>query len=300
MVTDGGMETDLIFHHGVDLPHFAVFPLLESAAGRALLEDYYHGYAAIARRAGAGLMLESGATYRASPDWGARLGYGPADLERVNTAAIAMLSRLREHYATTITDVIISGEVGPRGDAYQPGQPTEPDEAAAYHSPQIQALAHSGADLVTAYTITDTGEAIGIVQAARSAGLPVAISFTVETDGQLPGGLPLAQAITQVDASAAPDYFLVNCAHPAHVELGLAGPGRWRERLLGMRYNASVRSHAELNDSTELDAGDPDLLATAHQRLTPLLPHLSIVGGCCGTDARHVATLWGVDQEASS
>jgi homocysteine S-methyltransferase len=299
MVTDGGMETDLIFHHGVDLPHFAAFPLLESAEGRALLEDYYNGYAAIARRAGAGLMLES-ATYRASPGWGARLGYGAADLERVNTAAIAMLSRLRERYATTVTDVIISGEVGPRGDAYQPGQPTEPDEAAAYHSPQIQALAQAGADLVTAYTITDTGEAIGIVQAARSAGLPVAISFTVETDGQLPGGVPLAQAITKVDASAAPDYFLVNCAHPAHVELGLAGPGRWRERLLGMRYNASARSHAELDEATELDAGDPDLLATAHQRLKPLLPHLSIVGGCCGTDARHVATLWGVDQEAGS
>jgi len=297
MVTDGGMETDLIFHHGVDLPHFAAFPLLESAEGRALLEDYYHGYAAIARRAGAGLMLESAATYRASSGWGARLGYGPADLERVNTDAIAMLARLRERYATTITDVIISGEVGPLGDAYQPGQRAEADEAAAYHSPQIRVLAQAGADLVTAYSITGTGEAIGIVQAARSAGLPVAISFTVETDGQLPGGMPLAQAITQVDASAAPDYFLVNCAHPAHVELGLAGPGRWRERLVGMRYNASAKSHAELNEATELDAGDPDLLAAAHQRLTPLLPHLSIVGGCCGTDARHVATLWGVDQE---
>ena len=300
MVTDGGMETDLIFHHGVALPHFAVFPLLESAEGRALLEDYYHGYAAIARRAGAGLMLESGATYRASSGWGARLGYGPADLERVNTAAIAMLSRLRERYATTITDVIISGEVGPRGDAYQPGQPTEPEEAAAYHRPQIRALAEAGADLATAYTITHTGEAIGIVQAARSTGLPVAISFTVETDGQLPGGVPLAQAITEVDASAAPDYFLVNCAHPAHVEPGLAGPGRWRERLLGMRYNASAKSHAELDDATELDAGDPNLLAAVHQRLKPLLPHLSIVGGCCGTDARHVAALWDVDREAGS
>jgi S-methylmethionine-dependent homocysteine/selenocysteine methylase len=294
MVTDGGMETDLIFHHGVDLPYFAAFPLLESAEGRALLEDYYNGYAAVARRAGAGLLLESGATYRASLDWGARLGYDLADLERVNIAAIAMLSRLRERYASTITDVIIGGEVGPRGDAYRPGQPTEPDEAAAYHSPQIQALAEAGADLVTAYTISDTAEAIGIVQAARSARLPVAISFTVETDGQLPRGEPLAQAIATVDAAAAPDYYLVNCAHPAHVELGLTGPGRWCERLLGMRYNASARSHAELCESTELDAGDPDLLAAAHQRLTPLLPHMSIVGGCCGTDARHVATLWGV------
>ena len=293
MVTDGGMETDLIFHHGVDLPYFAAFPLVETERGQALLEAYYDGYAAVARRADAGLMLES-ATYRASPDWGARLGYGQADLERVNTAAIALLSRLRERYATTIADVIISGEVGPRGEAYKPGQPTEPDEAAAYHSPQIQAMAQAGADLITAYTITDTGEAIGIVQAARSAGVPVAVSFTLETDGQLPGSQPLAQAITKVDASAAPDYFLVNCAHPAHVELGLAGPGQWRERLLGMRYNASARSHAELDEATELDADDPDLLATAHQRLKPLLPLMPILGGCCGTDARHVAALWGV------
>ena len=298
MVTDGGMETDLIFHHGVDLPCFAAFPLVEAEAGRSLLEAYYHGYAAIARRAGAGLMLES-PTYRASPDWGERLGYGPADLARVNTAAIAMLARLRDRYASTITDVIISGEIGPRGDGYRPDRLMDPEEAAAYHRPQIQALAQAGADLVTAYTLTGIGEAIGLVQAARSAGLPVAISFTVETDGQLPGGIPLAQAITEVDASAAPDYFLVNCAHPAHVEPELAGPGRWRERLIGMRYNASAKSHAELNEATELDAGDPGLLATAHERLKPLLPRLSILGGCCGTDARHVAALWNVPQAAA-
>jgi S-methylmethionine-dependent homocysteine/selenocysteine methylase len=215
---------------------------------------------------------------------------------RVNAAAIAILARLRERYATTITEVIISGMAGPRGDGYQPGQPVDPDEAAAYHRPQIQAFAQAGADMVTAYTLTGTGEAIGIVQAARAAGLPVAISFTVETDGQLPGGVPLAQAITTVDASAAPDYFLVNCAHPAHIQPGLARPGGWRDRILGMRYNASPKSHVELDEATELDDGDPALLATAHQRLKPLLPRMPILGGCCGTDARHVAALWGVRQ----
>jgi S-methylmethionine-dependent homocysteine/selenocysteine methylase len=117
MVTDGGMETDLIFHHGVDLPHFAAFPLLESAGGRALLEDYYNGYAAIARRAGAGLMLEA-PTWRANPDWGTRLGYSAADLAGVQMAAITLLARLRERYAAAITDVVLSGEVGPQGDGY--------------------------------------------------------------------------------------------------------------------------------------------------------------------------------------
>lgn len=291
MVTDGGMETDLIFHHHVDLPCFAAFPLVETEAGRSLLESYYDGYAAVARAAGAGLLLEA-PTWRANPDWGARLGYGPADLARVNAAAIAMLMGLRERYATTITDVIISGMVGPRGDGYRPDQLMSPDEAAAYHRPQVQAFADAGADMVTALTLADAGEAIGIVRAARGAGRPVAISFTVETDGRLPGGVPLAQAITEVDAAAAPDYFLVNCAHPDHVALGLAEPGPWRERLLGMRYNASPKNHAELDEADGLDDDDPALLTAAHERLTPLLPRMPILGGCCGTDARHVASLW--------
>jgi homocysteine S-methyltransferase len=297
MVTDGGMETDLIFHHGVDLPHFAAFPLLDTAGGRALLEDYYDSYAAIARTARAGLMLES-PTWRASPDWGNRLGYPASALARVNASAISMLSRLRDRYAGPISDIIVSGMAGPQGDGYRPDRLLDPGEAMAYHSPQIQTFAQAGADMVTAYTLTDTGEAIGIVQAAHAAGLPVAISFTVETDGRLPSGAPLAQAITEVDA-AGPDYFLVNCAHPTHAEPALAEPGRWRERIVGVRYNASAKSHAELDQATELDDGDPRLLAAAHHRLTPLLPRLAILGGCCGTDARHVAALWGTDLAAA-
>jgi homocysteine S-methyltransferase len=298
MVTDGGMETDLIFHHGIDLPHFAAFPLLEAELGRGMLKDYYDGYAAIASRAGTGLMLES-PTWRANPDWGDRLGYSTQDLARANTAAIAMLAQLRERYAETITDVVISGMVGPRGDGYLPGRLADPGEAAAYHGPQIEAFAHAGADMVTAYTLTDIGEAKGIVRACRAAGVPVAISFTVETDGRLPGGASLAQAVAEVDDDGGPEYFLVNCAHPTHVESGLAEPGAWRERIAGIRVNASTKSHAELDEATELDEGDMQALATAHERLTPLLPRLAIVGGCCGTDARHVATLWSVDQPAA-
>jgi S-methylmethionine-dependent homocysteine/selenocysteine methylase len=298
LVADGGMETDLIFHHGIDLPHFAAFPLLEAAEGRALLEDYYDSYAAIARSAGAGLMLES-PTWRASRDWGDRLGYSPADLARVNKYAITMLAQLRDRYSGAITDVILSGVVGPQGDGYHPDRLIDASEAAAYHGPQIESFALAGADMVSAYTLTNIGEAIGIVQAARAAGLPVAISFTVETDGRLPSGDSLARAITEADA-AGPAYFLVNCAHPTHVEPGLAEPGSWRDRIMGMRYNASAKSHAELDEATELDDGDPRLLALAHDRLKPLLPRLSIVGGCCGTDARHVAALWGLDQRASA
>ena len=297
MVTDGGMETDLIFHHGVDLPLFAAFPLVDSPSGRSLLTAYYDEYAAIARRAGAGLMLES-ATWRASGDWGDRLGYSPADLARVNRDAISMLAELRERYRDGLADVVISGMVGPRGDGYQPVEEPGPDEAAGYHAAQVEALAAAGADIVSAYTLTSIGEAIGIVRAASSAtsagsaGVPVAISFTVETDGRLPGGESLAEAITRVDAAASPAYFQVNCAHPVHVAAALAEPGSWRERIYGVRYNASTRSHAELDEAADLDEGDIGLLADRHRQLAAGLPALAIVGGCCGTDARHVEALW--------
>ncbi len=291
MVTDGGLETDLIFHHGVDLPHFAAFPLVETPRGRSLLTAYYDDYAAIARRAGAGLMLES-ATWRANPDWGHRLGYGPQDLIRVNQEAIAMLADLRDHYRDTIADVVISGMVGPRGDGYAPGERTSPDEAAEYHAPQVAALAQAGADIVAAYTLTDTGEAIGIARAAKAAGVPAAISFTTETDGRLPGGQSLAEAITEVDDAARPAYFQVNCAHPRHVAPALAEAGAWRERIAGIRYNASTRSHAELDEAADLDEGDIALLSASHRELAPALPALTILGGCCGTDARHVDALW--------
>jgi S-methylmethionine-dependent homocysteine/selenocysteine methylase len=291
MVTDGGMETDLIFHHGVDLPLFAAFPLVDTPAGRSLLTAYYDEYAAIARRAGAGLMLES-ATWRANPDWGDRIGYSPADLARVNRDAISMLAELRERYRGDLADVVISGMVGPRGDGYQPSEEPGPDEAADYHAAQIEALAAAGADIVSAYTLTSIGEAIGIVRAASSAGVPAAISFTTETDGRLPGGESLAEAITRVDAAARPAYFQVNCAHPVHVAAALAEPGSWRERIYGVRYNASTRSHAELDEAADLDEGDIGLLAGRHRQLAAGLPALAIVGGCCGTDARHVEALW--------
>jgi homocysteine S-methyltransferase len=292
-VTDGGLETDLIFHHDVDLPYFAAFPLLDDARGRALLAQYYDGYAAIAACAGAGLLLET-PTWRASMDWAERLGYSRTDLARVNRMSIAILGFLRDQYADSIPSILISGMVGPRGDGYRSGNAIDPDEAAAYHRLQAEAFAEAGADMLTAYTLTDADEAIGITRAAREVGLPVAISFTVETDGRLPSGPTLASAVQSVDSVAPPDYYLVNCAHPHHIEAGLlAEPGPWRERIVGLRVNASVRSHAELDNAIELDEGDPRLLALEHGRLMPLLPKLSIIGGCCGTDARHVAALWG-------
>jgi homocysteine S-methyltransferase len=292
-VTDGGLETDLIFHHGVDLPEFAAYPLVSSEDGRGLLRSYYEGYAAIAAAAGAGLRLES-PTWRANTDWGERLGHDRRALADVNREAVTLLQGFAEEWRGRVPEIEVTGMIGPRGDGYAAGPVVDPDEAADYHSPQVRAFAEAGVGSVAALTLTDPGEAIGVVRAADSFGLPVAVSFTVETDGRLPDGTPLGDAIDRVDAAAPPTYFMVNCAHPSHVVPGLAGLGDRAARIHGVRSNASTQTHAELDEAEILDEGDLDLLVTSHRELEALLPALEIVGGCCGTDVRHVAALWGV------
>lgn len=290
-VTDGGLETDLIFHHGADLPEFAAFPLVEHGAGASLLRHYYDGYADVARRAGKALMLES-ATWRANSDWAAKVGYDAPALDRVNRAAIDLVARQRDAY-TDLVDVLLVGAMGPRGDGYVAGETPDPDEAADYHSAQVRSFAKAGADLVSAITLTSPQEAMGVVRAARAAGIPVGVGFTVETDGRLPDGTPLRRAVETVDAQDGPDWFLVNCAHPSHIAPAFDG-GAWQERIAGLRPNASTLTHAELDEAEELDEGDIDFLTSTLDALRPSLPSLAIVGGCCGTDARHVAALWGV------
>jgi S-methylmethionine-dependent homocysteine/selenocysteine methylase len=292
-VTDGGLETDLIFHHDVDLPEFAAYPLVRTDDGRDLLRSYYEGYAAIAATAGAGLRLES-PTWRANTDCGERLGHDRRTLADVNREAVTLLHGWAEEWRDRVPETLVTGMIGPRGDGYAPGPIVDPDEAADYHSPQVRAFAEAGAAAVCALTLTDPGEAIGVVRAADSFGLPVAVAFTVETDGRLPDGTTLAEAIDRVDGGAPPAYFLVNCAHPTHVLPGLAGLGDRAGRIHGVRSNASTQTHAELDEAETLDEGDLDLLVTTHRELEDLLPALEIVGGCCGTDARHVAALWGV------
>jgi homocysteine S-methyltransferase len=292
-VTDGGLETDLIFHHDVELPEFAAYPLVWTDHGRALLRGYYEAYAEIAAAAGAGLRLEA-PTWRANTDWGARLGHDRATLADVNREAVTMLQGLAEAWRDRVPDVLVTGMIGPRGDGYAAGPVVDADEAADYHEPQVRAFAEAGAGAVAALTLTDAGEAIGVVRAADAYGLPVAVSFTVETDGRLPDGTTLADALDRVDETAPPAYFLVNCAHPTHMLPALAGLGNRAGRIHGIRSNASTQTHAELDEAETLDEGDLDLLVGSHRDLEALLPALEIVGGCCGTDARHVAALWGV------
>jgi S-methylmethionine-dependent homocysteine/selenocysteine methylase len=276
------METTLIFHEGLDLPNFASFVLLDDPAGLQALRDYYRTYLEIARNRGVGIVLDT-PTWRANRDWGERLGYSAEDLADVNRRAVELLENLRQ------PGMRVSGCLGPRGDGYRVDSAMSADEAEEYHSPQVETFAATSADLVSALTLTYAEEATGIVRAANQAGTPVVISFTVETDGRLPSGQPLGDAIEQVDAETAGGaaYFMINCAHPSHFE-GVLEPAPWLERLHGLRANASKKSHAELDESEELDEGDPAELAAAYAELRNRLPNLNVVGGCCGTDHRHI------------
>ncbi len=285
--TDGGLETTLVFHDGIDLPAFAAFDLLKDEAGIATLRAYFTRYAEMARAHAMGLVLES-PTWRASADWGAKLGYDADTLADANRKAIGLMLEVRQAFENRQTPMVVSGNIGPRGDGYRPERRMTAQEARDYHSAQIRTFAETDADMVAAFTMNYAEEAIGIARAARDHRIPVAISFTLETDGKLPSGQSLADAIAQTDAAtdSYAVYYMINCAHPTHFEHVL-GDGDWRNRIGGLRANASKRSHAELDESTDLDDGNPNELAAQYQALLTLLPKLSVVGGCCGTDHRH-------------
>ena len=299
-LTDGGLETTLIFREGLDLPEFAAFDLLKTPAGYQALQTYYRTYAAMAQRHNVGFILES-PTWRANRDWGAKLGYNSNALTAVNQRAIALLHTVRKEYETEQSPMLVSGCIGPRGDGYVTHTAMQPTQAATYHTPQILAFQDARADLVSAMTINYVEEAIGIVYAAQAIGMPVVISFTLETDGRLPSGQTLRSAIEQVDASTGqgPAYYMINCAHPQHFDAilteehlnGATPQDSWLGRIRGIRANASTRSHAELDAAPNLDDGNPHELGKQHRQLLEKLPYLTVLGGCCGTDERHVEAI---------
>ncbi len=288
-LTDGGLETTLIFHDGIDLPYFAAVKLLEDDNGTETLRRYYRRYSEIAVGAGTGFVLET-PTWRASSDWGALLGYDAAGLAELNRKAVELMREIRDEYESLDRPFVISGNLGPRGDGYVVGDTMTATEAYEYHLPQIQALADAGADQITAITLTYAEEAVGIADAAAAMGLPCIIGFTTETDGSLPNGETLQHAIETVDALAdvAPVYYMINCAHVDHFSGALADKTEWTSRIGGIRANASRLSHAELDEAEDLDDGDPQEFGELNARLLERFPHIAVFGGCCGTDHRHV------------
>jgi len=290
-LTDGGIETTLIFHQGLDLPQFAAFDLLKDEKGTQSLREYFEPYVALARDKGLGFVLES-PTWRANPRWAKEIGYASEELDAFNRKAIGLMEELRNEYEGE-APFVISGCVGPRDDGYNPSVTLSAEAAQDYHSEQIGTFARTAADMVTAITMTYVNEAVGVTRASKAAGLPVAISFTVETDGKLPSGQDLKDAIAEVDSSTdgGPAYYMINCAHPTHFENVVADRGAWRDRIRGLRANASTMSHAELDEAEELDDGDPKDLGDRYVELRASLPKMNVVGGCCGTDHRHLTAI---------
>ena len=291
-LTDGGIETSLIFEGGHDLPEFAAFDLLKDEAGTDALRDYYRPYLELARDRGAAFVLES-PTWRASQSWGNAIGYSEAELDSLNRRAIALMEELRDEYRPDGAPWVISGNVGPESDAYWPKRLLDAEAAQEYHSTQIGTFADTAADMIAGMTITYPEEAIGIARAAAEEAMPVAIAFTLETDGRLPTGQALGAAIEQVDdaTGSGPAYYGINCAHPTHFDAVLDPGAEWAQRIGWLRANASEQSHKELDEAEELDPGDPPDLGARYAALSEKLPRLNVAGGCCGTDHRHVKAI---------
>jgi len=291
-LTDGGLETTLVFLDGVDLPCFAAFPLLRSEEGRARLESYFRPYIRTAVERDVGFILDT-PTWRANPDWGAKLNVSPQDLASMNEEAVRWASGLRDRLSDDKERILINGVIGPRGDGYRPDAQMTAEEAQAYHALQVEAFREAGADMVSAITMNYAEEAIGIARAAEALGMPAVVSFTVETDGRLASGETLQSAIERTDRETGhiPVYYMINCAHPTHFDRLLSGGEAWTRRIRGLRANASAKSHAELDEATELDAGDPADLAQRYRSLRERMTQLSVLGGCCGTDHRHIAAI---------
>lgn len=296
-LTDGGLETTLVFLEGYELPCFAAFDLLKDEKGYQAIRDYYKRYLNIARDFNTGFILES-PTWRANPDWIEKIGYPARALAEVNEKAVELLVELRKEFQNAVPHIIISGCVGPRGDGYKPGNTMTAEEAQNYHAAQIAVFSQTPVDMISAITMNYAEEAIGITRAAGAVNLPAVISFTVETDGKLPTGMHLKEAIELVDKSSPqpPIYFMINCAHPTHFfhELQNGKQEAWTSRIKGLRANASCKSHAELDEATELDRGNPQELGIEHKKIKELLHHLNVFGGCCGTDEEHVIAIAGM------
>lgn len=290
-LTDGGLETTMIFRKGIDLPYFAAFDMLKDEKGCSEMKNYYRNYLDIAASYNTGFILES-PTWRANPDWIKKVGYRESELYNINKKAIDMMVELKEEYSGKIRSILISGCIGPRGDGYIPAEKMSINEAKEYHLQQIRALSETPVDMISAYTINYVEEAIGITLACEEVGLPCVISFTVETDGFLPSGISMKDAIELIDSSVEtkPLYYMINCAHPDHFtnEINAGVDHNWTSRINGIRSNASRKSHRELDNSTMLDRGNPRDLGLQNRELKNNLQHMMVFGGCCGTDEEHV------------
>ncbi|MGI3184950.1 homocysteine S-methyltransferase family protein [Nioella aestuarii] len=287
-LTDGGTETWLMYKKGFELPEFSAFHLLNDSAAYDALLSYYRAFATLACQLETAFIFDS-LSYRASRDWGALLGYSPEGLAEMNLRCLDLYRRAAQEAGLPDANVILSGCIGPKGDAYQRNEGLTAEKAQTYHAEQIATFVDGGADLVTALTLNMSEEAIGIARAAKAAGIASVISFTLDKDRRMKSGETLQEAIAKVDAAtgSAPAYYMINCSHPLDFGPALE-PAPWMQRVRGIRANASTLDHGTLCQLGHLEEGNPDELAAQYRELRDRFPWMNVFGGCCGTDVVHV------------
>ena len=291
-LTEGGVETEVMYKWGYELPEFAMFPLLDNPEADAVIRNMFRRYLDVAAEQNTGLLL-NGHDYRASPDWAAKLGYSAEGLRDMQRRTIQFLDDMRTEYAGRVSDVYIAACIGPRGDAYGTGGEITVDEAEDYHSLQLQNLDGTAADMAVAATFNNIPEAIGVIRAASEKGMPIGVSLTLTPEGRLRSGPSLREAIENVDEATdgRAAWFGTNCSHPLEFEPALYDAGPWLERLRYIRPNAARMDKIALCSLGHLEDGDPVELGEQMGEVARRLPNADIIGGCCGTDERHLSEI---------
>ncbi|PMG07031.1 homocysteine methyltransferase [Vibrio breoganii] len=281
-----GIDTELLFTHNQPLPGYASYPLLAKSSTRAIIEKMYIDLIALAKRYQTAVILDA-MTWIASSQRGAMIGLNEHQLRDFNLDAIDLMAQVRDRCGDLPT--LLSAQIGPREDGYQANNQMSANESLGYHSTQIDTYKLTKADFITASTLSYPEEAAGIVLAAKSANIPVVVSFTVELDGNLPNGESLEDAIAKVDGLTKryASYFMINCAHPSHFSHSFTQQP-WEQRIKGIVVNASKCSHAELDRCETLDSGDPFTLGKEVAEICRQNTQISVVGGCCGTNLDHL------------
>lgn len=285
---EGGTETEVMYKHGFSFPHFAVFELLKDTKAVAALKRMYQDYFEVVAKHNMSALV-GGLDYRASPDWGALLGYSAEGLADINHQSIEFLRNIAVDYSNNIENILIQGLIGPRGDAYETNHSITEAEAQDYHSVQLQTLKSANVDLATAMTFNNVPESIGVARAAVEADVPLCISLSLDGSSNLNSGPSLAEAITTIDAAtdSSVAFFMINCVHPLEYEPALADE-QWITRIRGVRPNASVMDKLSLCTIGHLEAGNPTELGKQMGDLMQRYPHMDICGGCCGTWDTHL------------
>jgi homocysteine S-methyltransferase len=291
-LTEGGTETEILYKWGYELPEFAMFTLLENAEANECVLGMYRRYFDVAEAYGTGILV-TGHDYRASPDWARKLGYSLKGLTEMQHRTIQFLTDIRAEYEGRVSDVYVSGCIGPRGDAYGTGGGISEAESEDYHSVQLSNLVETDADMAIAQTFNNIPEAIGVVRAATAIGIPIGVCLTLTTDALLRSGPTLKEAVETIDdrTGGAAAWFGTNCSHPVEFEPAISEAGAWAERLRYIRPNATQMEKIALCKLGHLEDGDPVELGHQIGDVARRFPNADILGGCCGTDERHLGEI---------